>query len=194
MVFGKKETCSVCGSKLDGLTKTTVADGSICPVCGRICKNSMLSSTSEIRKAWDENHKRFKEFTPDMTISDFGSGYIFVDTVHRLCYLSNSKKPKLEPVVFRFSEVEGFKIERVGQKTVTKTKGGLGRAIIGGAIAGTAGAVVGAATAKTETKQVGGLNLLEVHLNLNGMKTVLTLGNPPLKAGDFFDSMVSVEN
>lgn len=36
--------------------------------------------------------------------------------------------------------------------TVTESKGGIGRAVIGAAVAGPVGAIVGAATAKTETR------------------------------------------
>ena len=84
----------------------------------------------------------FQLFNAGITVSDFGSGFLFIDTEQKMFYLSNTKKPKLEPVVFKFSEIDEFRIEQVGQKTITKTKGGVGRAVVGGALFGVTGAVV----------------------------------------------------
>lgn len=78
----------------------------------------------------------------------------------------------------------------MGQKTITKTKGEIGRAVVGGAIFGVVGAVVGASTAKTETKQVSGIPIIYVELNLNGLKTTVQLSNPPVEARKILDSMI----
>lgn len=191
MLGGKK--CDVCGGKLHKLTASQVADGNICVMCGRICRNSLLSSVNDIKRAWEENQRRFQNFNPTMTISNMGSGYIFVDTPNQLCYISQGKKVKDDPVVFKFSEIDEYRIEQIGQKTITKSKGGIGRAVVGGAVFGVAGAIVGASTAKTETKQVGGVPFLYVELNLNGVKTTVSISNPPAKASDFLENAIEVE-
>ena len=141
-----------------------------------------------MKEAWEENHRRFQSFNAGITVSDFGSGFLFIDTEQKMFYLSNTKKPKLEPVVFKFSEIDEFRIEQVGQKTITKTKGGVGRAVVGGALFGVTGAVVGASTAKQETKQVGGIPILYVDLNINGLKTTVSIARPPLKASDYLEN------
>ena len=113
---------------------------------------------------------------------------MFIDTEQKMFYLSSNKKPKLEPIVFKFSEIEEYRIEQVGQKTITKTKGGVGRAVVGGALYGVAGAIVGASTAKQETKRVGGIPILKVDLNINGLKTTISLANPPLTVSDYLSN------
>ena len=181
-MFGKKERCAICGERLS-FTAIQINGGSICPACNRLSTGSPL--------AWEENHNRFRNFKPGMVISDFASGFLFIDPEQKMFYLSNSKKTKLEPVVFKFSEINAFKIEQVGQKTITKTKGGIGRAVVGGALFGTAGAIVGAATAKQETKEVGGVPILYVDLSINGMNTTVSISNPPLKAADYLENAMN---
>lgn len=189
-MFGKKERCAVCGEKLS-FTAIQINGGSICPACNRLSTGSPLATVEQVKATWDENHQRFHSFKPGIVISDFASGFLFIDPEQKMFYLSNSKKPKLEPVVFKFSEINAFKIEQVGQKTITKTKGGVGRAIVGGALFGVTGAIVGASTAKQETKEVGGVPILYVDLTINGLNTTVSISNPPLKAADYLENAMN---
>ena len=109
-MFGKKERCAICGEKLS-FTAIQINGGSICPACNRLSTGSPLASVEQVKKAWEENHNRFRNFKPGMIISDFASGFLFIDPKQKMFYLSNSKKTKLEPVVFKFSEINAFKIE-----------------------------------------------------------------------------------
>ena len=93
-------------------------------------------------------------------------------------------------IVFTFSELEEYRIEKVGEKTITKTKGGITRAVVGGATFGLAGAIVGASTAKQETVKKGGVPILYLDLNLNGLKTTLSISNPPFKATEFLNNII----
>ena len=187
-----KNKCSVCGGKIPMLAKTQISDGIICPPCSRICTLSPLASTEAIKNAWEENHRRFKNFKATMQLTNIGRGYLFIDMPQQYAYITNHKKPKLEPVVFSFSEIEEYRIEVSGQETITKTKGGLGRAVVGGALFGTAGAVVGASTAKTETKTTGGIPMLYITLNINGLKTVTSISSPPYNANEALDNMMNL--
>ena len=72
-----------------------------------------------------------------------------------------------------------------------RPKKGLNRAVVGGALFGTAGAIVGAATAKQETKEVGGVPILYVDLSINGMNTTVSISNPPLKAADYLENAMN---
>lgn len=191
-LFGKKISCTVCGESLSSGLVTQVSDGKICPVCAQLCNRSPLATIAAVRQAKEENARRFQQFKETKVCSAPLGGHIFVDMEHQLCYLSGHKKPKVEPVVFRFSEIEGYQIERVGEKTVTKTKGGLTRAVVGGELFGPAGAIIGAGTAKAETKTTGGISILSLELDLNGVKTQLKLGNPPLETGPLLDSMMEM--
>lgn len=178
-LFGGKTACAVCGEKESKHLCTEIADGTLCPQCARYCSQSPLASVAVVRQTREENHRRFQQFHETKVLTQTLGGSIFVDLDHRLCYLSGQKKPKVEPLVFQFSEVEGYQLERVGEKTVTKTKGGLTRAVVGGALFGPAGAIVGASTAKTETKTTGGISILSVALNLGGLKTRVQLAGQP---------------
>lgn len=193
-MFGKKEYCKICGEKLHGTIFTQLTDGKICPMCARICRESGFVSTAVVKQALEENTRRFQQFHESRVVSSALCGFIFIDFEHQWAYISSTKKAKVEPIVFHFSEIEQFSINQVGAKTITKTKtkGGIGRAVVGGAIAGPVGAIVGATTAKTETetKTVGGTPILRLELNLDGIKTSVTLPNPPLESEKIINSMM----
>ena len=194
-MFGKKTLCAICGTKVSKSLQNQISNGVICLNCGRICKKSLMETVQTISSAWEENHHRYSAFKQSMAITNFGSGYIYVDNSQQYAYISSCKKPKQEPIIFGFSEIEGYRIEQVGEKTISKTKnkGGIGRAVVGDALFGPAGAVVGAATSKTqtETKTVGGVPILYIDLDLNGIKTTISIAHSPLQASQILDSMMN---
>lgn len=190
-MFGKKYVCDCCGLKLH-VNPIQISDGGICMLCNTICSRSPMTTVSKVKAAWDENSARLQTFSPNMTISDFGSAYIFIDTTNQMACISNQKKLAQHSIVFKFSELEEYRIETVGEKMVTKTKGGLGRAVVGGAVFGVAGAIVGASTAKQETKTVGGIPLLYIDLAINGLKTTISMARPPIKSQQVLDNMMDV--
>lgn len=187
-----KELCAVCKTKVSKFTRNLIGDGFLCGMCYRICRNSPLVSTEAVMATWKENHKRFQEFEESMIVKNFGSGYIFIDNTHQYAYVSNQKKTEIEPIIFRFSEIEEYRIEKVGEKTITKRKGGIGRAVVGGALFGGVGAIVGASTAKTETKTTGGTPFLYIDLDFNGVKTTVDIANPPINASQTLDNMMNL--
>lgn len=187
-----KKLCPICGDKISMLSKVQISDNIICIPCSRICSLSPLATTEAVKKAWEENHRRFQSFEETMKITEIGSGYIFIDMPKQYAYISNRKKHKLEPIIFAFSEIEKYRLEMVGEKVITKTKGGIGRAVVGGVLFGGVGAIVGASTAKQETKTTGGTPRLIITLNLNGLKTSVNIVNPPLKASEALDNMMNL--
>ncbi len=193
-MFGKKEYCSICGERLHGTIFTQLTDAKICPMCARICRGPGFVSINTVKQALEENSRRFQQFQESRVVSSLMCGFIFIDFEHQWAYMTSSKKAKTEPIVFHFSEVEQYSIKVVGAKTITKTKtkGGIGRAIVGGAIAGPVGAIVGSTTAKSEseTKTVGGTPFLHLDLNLNGLKTSVELMNPPFESEQVINSMM----
>ena len=187
-----KELCAICKTKISKFTKNQIGDGYLCGMCNRICQNSPLVSTEDVAAAWEENHRRFQEFEEFMIVKDFGSGFIFIDNTHQYAYISNQKKTRIEPIIFRFSEIEEYRIEKVGEKTITKSKGGIRRAVVGGALFGGVGAIVGANTAKTETKTTGGTPFLYIDLDFSGVKTTVYIMNPPMRASQILDNMMNL--
>lgn len=187
-----KERCPICGDKIPKFLHAQIGDGAICVPCSRICNRSTLATAEAVKAAWEENHQRFKNFKESVVITELMAGFIFVDMEHKWAYISNQKKQKQEPVVFSFSEIEEYRIEKVGEKTITKTKGGITRAVVGGALFGVGGAIVGASTAKQETKTTGGVSMLYIDLDFQGVKTTVSISNPPMKAAQTLDSMIDV--
>lgn len=188
-MFGKKNVCDCCGLKLH-VKPIQISDGGICGLCNTICTNSPMTTVAKVKAAWDENNVRLQTFTPNMTVTNLGCGYIFIDTEHKMACISNQKKLAPNSIVFNFSELEEYRIEKVGEKTITKTKGGITRAVVGEATFGLAGAIVGASTAKQETVKKGGVPVLYIDLNLNGLKTTLSISNPPFKATEFLNNIL----
>ena len=188
-MFGKKNVCDCCGLKLH-VKPIQISDGGICGLCNTICTNSPMTTVAKVKAAWDENNVRLQTFTPNMTVTNLGCGYIFIDTEHKMACISNQKKLAPNSIVFNFSELEEYRIEKVGEKTITKTKGGITRAVVGGATFGLAGAIVGASTAKQETVKKGGVPVLYIDLNLNGLKTTRSIINPPFKATEFLNNLL----
>ena len=188
-MFGKKNVCDCCGLKLH-VKPIQISDGGICGLCNTICTNSPMTTVAKVKAAWNENNIRLQTFTPNMTVTNLGCGYIFIDTEHEMACISNQKKLAPNSIVFNFSELEEYRIEKVGEKTITKTKGGITRAVVGGATFGLAGAIVGASTAKQETVKKGGVPVLYIDLNLYGLKTTLSISYPPFKATEFLNNIL----
>ena len=76
-----------------------------------------------------------------------------IDKANRLFCFGHRGGDKGPRMIYSFDEVAGYESDAPDDLTVTETKGGIGRAVIGAAVAGPVGAIVGAATAKTETKK-----------------------------------------
>ena len=191
----KKATCSICGDKISTFGGGhQISDGMICPLCQRIASKSVLASASEIRAAWNENSHRLDMFTQTMTFPAASSHSVFIDATHQYFYISSAKikntlSETRQPVVVRFDEVMAYSSQIVGQKTVTKKKGSLGRAVVGGALFGVAGAVIGAGPAKQETKSTGGISTIRIDACVNGLNTEFLLANPTMQFCRFLDEI-----
>jgi hypothetical protein len=164
--------CPICGEKIKLKWSQKVVDGNICLYCATISSKVASESVEHIRNLWGENHRRFEIFTPtDEIKSSYSTSGMTVDEAHEYICFRDKKgikkicKSKRDPIIFSFSEIVSLETEVVGQKVKAKKKGGVGRAIVGGAIAGPVGAIVGASTAATEETISDGTKFLIVHLN-----------------------------
>lgn len=180
--------CPVCGGKMGFGNKMKVKDGCVCAGCARISSMCSAMSIQELENYWSKNHARFSIFTTSGVIKQFGTNHVNIDNDHRLFYFGNLKKLDHEPIVYAFDEVLGYRIRSIEGATVTKSKGGLGRAAVGGALFGPAGAVIGASTAKTETKTVGGDSWFEIDFATDGGRTTAIVDNRPVGLEEFLDS------
>ena len=83
--------CDCCGLKLH-VKPIQISDGGICGLCNTICTGSPMTTVAKVKAAWDENNARLQVFNPNMTVTNLGCGYIFIDTEHKMA--CNKKKKK----------------------------------------------------------------------------------------------------
>ena len=113
---------------------------------------------------------------PDKIKIESGINRVLVDEDEELLYLSNSEtEGRYEPfVIISFSAVLGSETI-VDGKSETKVYGGIGRAVVGGMLAGGAGAIVGAATGKSVSEDK--ITSYKVQLYLDDMEEPLFVFN-----------------
>lgn len=190
--FDFKRFCANCGRKLGAFNKTKIAgDMHICECCLEQCSDIIFPQIRYKSIADVKNDiarmQQYPEFAPTHQFGD-------------LLFDGNNKlwKAPCYPV-FRFQDINDFEVmeERDTQSISythqkTKTKGGLGRALVGGALFGPAGAIVGGATGKrfvtignTHTSHIEYFTKLGVRIMVNDMSV-------PSISVDFLDGRVLV--
>lgn len=149
--------CPVCGGKMGLLNRERSADGLICASCtnffySKVGFRASKYPTSTLASFWKEQEERRKKFKETDSIYDADALYVSVDEENRLFYFGHRSGDKGPRMIYSFNEVNGYESD-ADDFTVTQSKGGIGRAVVGAAIAGPVGAIVGASTAKTETRK-----------------------------------------
>lgn len=156
-----KADCVVCGLGTIALGRYKLDDGSyLCEDCFEKVQVSdgftmaTLKSSSEkeikkrikdVEKNLESNSKRLTEFTPTMKVEK----YIWFDDKHKwFVFPKGSFKVNIyDSHVFEYSEILDFEMLEDGGVV---TKGGFGKALVGGAVFGLAGAVAGGMSKKTK--------------------------------------------
>lgn len=149
-------TCPVCGGKLGLLNREKSADGLICASCSNFFYSKLglraaKQPTAALADYWATLEQRRKVFKETDSIYDGDALFVSIDKINRLFCFGHRGGDKGPRMIYSFDEVAGYESDAPDDLTVTETKGGIGRAVIGAAVAGPVGAIVGAATAKTET-------------------------------------------
>lgn len=149
-------TCPVCGGKLGLLNREKSADGLICANCSNFFYSKLgfraaKQSTTALADYWATLEQRRKAFKETDSIYDGDALFVSIDKINRLFCFGHRGGDKGPRMIYSFDEVAGYESDAPDDLTVTETKGGIGRAVIGAAVAGPVGAIVGAATARTET-------------------------------------------
>lgn len=148
--------CVICGKSMGALSsKVKISDGYICIDCWKaaglgITMNDMATSnsrTSENIKAMidenERNRKLIESFKPTKEIGN----YIRFDDVTKTFVIGSKSKGSL----YKYENIVDYELLENGE---TITKGGLGRAVVGGALFGGVGAVVGGVTGNRKTKDI----------------------------------------
>jgi len=151
-IFGEKGTCSICGKEK---AHKKLNDGFVCGKCLDLCGNSRNTfkklentTTAEILEEIE------KEKQADLDIANF----VGTRGVGKLIKFDDNAKKILFPKtlltkarIYNYSDLLGYEILEDGN---TVTKGGLGSAVVGGALFGGIGAVVGGLTGGKKSKEV----------------------------------------
>lgn len=150
-------TCPVCGGKLGLLNREKSADGLICAGCSNFFYSKLgfraaKQPTNALAAYWVTMEQRRAAFKETDSIYDGDSLFVSIDKSNRLfffCHRGGDKGPR---VIYSFDEVAGYESD-ADDVMVTQSVGGIGRAVVGAAVAGPVGAIVGASTAKSETRK-----------------------------------------
>lgn len=173
-LFGKKETCCICNTN-EG--KYTISDGTVCKECFKKCgiflmfdfdlkKKQKVDVLAAIEKC-EENTMLQKSFVTTKMVGDY---FIEVDENKKLWLIPDGfLGTRVNPIIYKFSDVVSFELIEDGE-TVTETKGGLGRAIVGGALFGGVGAVVGGVTGKRKSETKTTVDKLQVKITVKSIK------------------------
>lgn len=178
--------CPVCGEKIKHKVKTQA--GIICPLCAHLSPNHLMESLEILKSHWNENQSRAAKFQKSIVLKNFASDTVVIDQTNNLFFVGKEKADY--HFYYSFDEIAAYHLEEVGGKVITKSKGGIGRAVVGGALFGGVGAIVGATTSKKETKTVGAMNVLEITLNTYSGKITIPITSPPNGLIPFLDSCI----
>lgn len=168
--FDLKAICAICEKEV-GLNRHKIADKNcICPSCFKDAgfnigmaqkpiKQMQVADVHSAIKVKNTNNDKLASFTPTKKI---GSYLEFDDNQKKWLLLSGLLGKRDKSKVYSYSDIVGFELLEDGESV---SQGGLGRALVGGALFGGAGAVVGSVTGKKKSKSI--CNSLKVKITIN---------------------------
>ncbi|MBW8350731.1 SHOCT domain-containing protein [Bacillus sp. IITD106] len=165
--FDLKAMCAVC-DKETGLNRYRIADKKwICPSCFKEAGFNLSTNTKKMTvenvhsaiQAKKDNANELANFNPTKKIGSFVE---FDDDKKQWLILSSFLGKRNKSTVYNYSDIIDFELLEDGESIAS---GGLGRALVGGALFGGAGAVVGAVTGKKKTKGVCSSLRLKITVN-----------------------------
>lgn len=176
--FSMHETCGVCG-KDTGFDKRKIANKEyLCTDCFHIFRglkpDALLWATTseEIKDVLyfiKDNEEKLLNFKPTSKL-----GLIHIDEKNKQWSVHNR--------VFDYSELVEYELLENGTSV---TKGGIGKAVVGGVLLGGVGAIVGGSTGKKTTKTI--CENLKLKITLSNMKNpieYINLISTATKTGD----------
>lgn len=145
-LFKKSEICSICNEAVEA---KKLQDGCICNSCMRRCAPFILASSSwknitcervhKAIKASERNNQLLSKFQPTKRIEN----YISFDENNKLWKILSLN------VAFNYDDILSFGLLKDGEAI---TQGGIGSAVVGGALFGSVGAIVGGVAGSKKTK------------------------------------------
>lgn len=186
--FSTKAICAVCGKEI-GLNRFQLANKEwICPTCFKACGYKMTTPiktiTSEQAKSQisllAQNKNTLSEFSPTKIIRNV----MEVDENQQLIiFHTGFFGGRGNSIVYKYEDILGYELLEDGE---TVTKGGLGRAVVGGLLFGGLGAIVGGVTGGKRGKSI--CNSLKIKITINSMNSpavFVSLISSPTKKDSF---------
>jgi len=169
--FSLKQVCGVCDQEV-GLNRFRIADKKwVCPSCFKAANLKKIGqnekaithmTVEDIKNAiltQKENKLELESFNPTKRIGNFVE---FDDNNKKWLILSSILGKRNKSTVYDYSDIVDFELLEDGESI---SSGGLGRALVGGALFGGAGAIVGGVTGKKKTKGICSSLKLKITLN-----------------------------
>lgn len=182
-LFGGKEPvqCAVCGVETGTKEsrKSKISDGYLCPKCLHDWKESVFILKERNTEFDSLSIKRKIERMKEAEIEQAkfnesrAFGALHIDDKNQQWYVSQIMMVGLSARSTRgemhgFDDIESSEIVEDGSTIETVKKGGLGRAVVGGALFGKTGAMVGAVTGKSKGTSQSVVNNVSVRVQLKG--------------------------
>nr|DAU37438.1 MAG TPA: Short C-terminal domain [Caudoviricetes sp.] len=188
-------TCPVCGGKLGLLNREKSVDGLICASCSNFFFSKLgiraaKQPTAALADYWATLEQRRKAFEETDSIYDGDALFVSIDKPNRMFCIGHRSGDKGPRVIYSFDEVAGYESD-ADDVMVTQSIGGIGRAVVGAAIAGPVGAIVGASTAKSETRKGRGKENVSIRFALPLGEQVLPVQKYPGGITEFLKECVS---
>ncbi len=161
-------TCVLCGAPVKSMWAAKIAEGLLCKACCRKAgyfsrsraKNKTLDNVRADMARMEAAAARQRAFEPTRTIGK----HLAIDEHKQQWQILDGVTGKLiMSRVLDFSEIVSYELLEDGE---TLAKGGLGRALVGGALFGGVGAIVGGVTGK-KSKNV--INSMKIKITVRDM-------------------------
>ncbi|EGT5292704.1 DUF4428 domain-containing protein [Clostridioides difficile] len=169
-LFGKKKAdiCCICNDEIGVLN---IEDGWICNSCFKeYCDTLSMTKAPKILRKLDiektisstkKNNELQKIFNPTNNIEN----YIEFDEDNKKWLVpKRSVNDKKAPTIHSYENIAEFELLEDGESVVS---GGLGRAVVGGALFGATGAIVGGIIGKKTTRKV--VNSFKIKITINNI-------------------------
>lgn len=174
-LFFKKGTCLICNDK-EG--KKKIAEGFICKDCLKLCSipfqvkiNKSITKESILTDI--ERNNNNKELLKKFVVTKKVGKYIEFDEQNKKWLIPDGfLGAKVNSKVHDFNEIIEYELLEDGESV---TKGGLGRAVVGGVLLGGVGAIVGGVTGRKKTNSI--INSLKIKITLNNSSDPVTYVN-----------------